>query len=111
MPSKTRKKKTEVLIEPEPRYRIRIGKDQSGRLYPTGYESGGETRWMNERRLEEVAVVDVGRPFTFHVPSVSRGPSGFVFEGMTGENAKPWSASQVLAAARHKQFGFSLVVG
>jgi hypothetical protein len=67
-------------------------------------------RSMNEdRRLEECAVVDVGRPFTHHVPSDGKGPSGFVFEGFTGENARPWSAAQVLAAAHHRMFGFTLI--
>ena len=34
-----------------------------------------------------------------------------VIEGMTGVNAEPWSASQVLAAARFGTFGFRLVAG
>jgi hypothetical protein len=55
-----------------------------------------------------VATIDVGRAFHHHVPSDGKGPSGLVFEGMTGENALPWSPSQVLTAARLQWFGFRL---
>src|SRR4051794_27328956 len=92
-----------------PRYPIRGGRDSKSNLKPAGYEAGDVHHCMDEaHRLAECAVVDVGRPFQFHVPSNGQGPSGFVFDGLTGENATPWTASQVLAAARYQMFGFTI---
>lgn len=105
-----RKKKVPVSPPEPPRHRIRVGRDPRGKLQPAGYESGEESRCMDEaHRLTGLTIVEVGRPFSFHVPSAGQGPSGFVFEGMTGENARPWTPSQVLEAARHKMFGFRAV--
>ncbi len=103
-------RKKKVVPPPEsPRHRIRVGRDTKGRIQPGGYESGQESRCMDEaHRLAECSTVEVGRPFRFHVPSDGRGQVGFVFEGLTGQNALPWSASQVLAAARFQMFGFTL---
>jgi hypothetical protein len=100
-------------VEPDPpRWHIRLGRDAKGKPRPIGYEAGAECRLMDEgRRLTECALVDVGRPFTYHVPSDGQGPAGFVFDGFTGENARPWTAGQVLAAARFGMFGFTLVSG
>ena len=108
--TRTPRAKAEELIPP--RWLIRVGRDARGKPQPIGYEAAGESRCMDEgRRLTACAVVDVGRPFTYHVPSDGRGPSGFVFEGFAGDNARPWSAGQVLAAARFGMFGFALASG
>lgn len=91
-----------------PRYLAHIGRDPKGRLHFLGVHAGGGSQAGSG--LTEVAVVDIGRPFEIHVPSVpAKGKAGMVIEGMTGSNAEPWTASQVLAGARAGWFGFRLV--
>lgn len=91
-------------------YRIRLIRDPDGEVRVLAYTPGkGERRVHEGSTLVAITEVDVGRPFLFHVPSSGCGPSGFVFEGFTGENARPWTAAQVLAGARFGMFGFSLV--
>lgn len=100
-----RKKKEPIreTLVPDPRHLVRIWKWYGGKLvFLSDHPQAGSG-------YTRVAVIDVGRPFVHHVPSVyGSGSSGLVFEGMTGENAKPWSPSQVLAAARYGLFGFTV---
>lgn len=104
-----RKRQATKAPEP-PRYLIRIGHDRDRKVRIVGYAGGGDFQFTGEYRpLTDIRDVEVGRPFRYHVPSDGRGPSGFVFDGFTGENACPWSAGQVLAAARYGLFGFRLV--
>jgi hypothetical protein len=93
--------------DPIPDWEAHIGRDPKGRLHFLGFQARGDVQAGSG--LVEVAVVNVGRPFEIRVPSSGRGPSGMVIEGMTGANAEPWPASQVLAAARFGMFGFRLV--
>lgn len=91
-------------------YRIRVGKEPSGKTQLIGYTCGkDERRTYPGPWYGPVVEIDVARPFHFDVPSSGSGPSGFIFEGMTGENAKPWTAAEVLAGARYGMFGFSVV--
>src|SRR4051812_15785880 len=69
-PVMARKKATPAEPPPAPRHRIRFGKDAKGTIRVIDYESGEGVRSMSVARLEECAIVDVGRPFTFYVPSV-----------------------------------------
>lgn len=97
-----RKPKTTAVLDLPVRHVIQIWKGRGDSLHflSDAPQAGtGSTK---------VASVDVGRPFRHHVPSSGKGPSGLVFEGMTGENARPWTPSRVLAAARFGLFGFTL---
>ena len=87
--------------EPVPVWHAHIGRDQRGKLSFLDPQAGSH--------LQEIAVVDVGKPFRIHVPSSpGHGTYGLLIDGMTGTNAKPWSPSQVLAAARFGMFGFRI---
>lgn len=91
-------------------WRVHIAKDPKGVLHISGYSDNGSIRWVTEGKvLEEIAIVETGRPLRYHVPPAGEGLRGIVFEDMTGGNAEPWSAHQILAAARFGMFGFRLV--
>lgn len=93
-----------------PRHPAHIGRDPKGHLCFLGHQAGGGIQAGSG--MTEVAVVDVGRPFMIQVPSVpSRGKSGLVIEGMTGENAEPWQPTTILAGAERGWFGFRLIHG
>lgn len=99
-----RKRTKAKLIEP-PKHHAHIGRDPRGRLSYLGHQADGSTQAGSG--LTPVAIVDVGRPFQLHVPS--KGKSGLVIEGMSGDNAVPWSASMLLTGARHGWFGLRVV--
>lgn len=101
-----RKSRTPLTNQPEPIpvWHAHIGRDQKGKLlFLSAPAPAGSS-------LQEVAVVDIGRPFRIHVPSSpGHGIYGLLIDGMTGSNAEAWSLSQVLAAARFGMFGFRII--
>lgn len=83
---------------------VHIAKDPKDRMFFSGITDGyGTYTWFTDRKVvEEIAVINCGQPLSCQ-------HNRLIFEQMRGENAKPWTASQVLAAARNRMFGFRLV--
>jgi hypothetical protein len=102
--ARKRTKAAPKLIEP-PKHHAHIGRDARGQLCYLGHQADGSVQAGSGLTL--VASIDVGRPFQLHVPS--KGKSGLVIEGMSEDNAVPWSASMLVTGARHGWFGLRLV--
>src|SRR5450631_1232771 len=104
-PSARERTEQPLPAEPPP-YLAYIASDAQGRLRFLDHQAVGAVRAGGSR----VFTIDIGRPYDMCPPSsFTEWKAGMVIEGMTGINAKPWTASKVHAGARLGWFGFRLI--